>query len=117
MNKVAFTNQADHAVHIGPVRVDAGATREVDPTHLSHQPESDAEPVPESPPVTALLDGKVPDIVAAISARNESGSPVISDDDLVVLAHAEEEGKTRSSLMDAFSNEQLARAAQKADEN
>nr|BDD46287.1 hypothetical protein 7 [Gammaproteobacteria bacterium] len=60
-----------------------------------------------------LLDKTVPEITAAIQARNAEGNPAISDDQLGVLLKAEEDGNTRVGVTRAFEEEMKVRGIKK----
>lgn len=67
-------------------------------------------PVRPADPVLELLDQNVAEIIKAIEARDEQGRPTVSDDDVLRLKQAEEDGKTRKTLMKAIDEEWVRRA-------
>jgi hypothetical protein len=83
------------------------------PPHLKPAPAMAAAPVQPADAILALLDQKVSDVVAAIKERDEQGNPVLTDDQVLRMKQAEENGKTRKSLMKALDEEWLARAEAK----
>lgn len=82
-------------------------------------PEAEKPETPEAPAVQddaelkSLLDKTIPEIAAALQARDEDGKPVISDEQIEVLYKAETDGNTRVGVMDAIKEELEARKADK----
>lgn len=113
--KTPYTNTGITAVHIGTVRIDPGQTREVDPSMMDRPPLQEAPQPANNDAMDELLAGTVQEITAAIEARNDDGTPVIADVDLAAAAEAEEEGQARKTLLEAFSQEHLARVREQLD--
>lgn len=110
MAKVAFTNTKKHAVHVGPVTIMSGGTREVEETHLDDYKAETPEKTVEASEVLDQLDQSIPNFTAAIQARDEDGAPVITDAELDELEQAENNGKTRSGVLSAITDERLIRS-------
>lgn len=115
MTKVPYTNTTDRIQHVGTVTLWPGDTREVDETLIDGRaPAKPAEPAPADP-VLQLLDQSVEHVATAIRARGEDGLPVITDAQLAALRQAEENGKTRKTMIGAIDEETVRRASERAD--
>lgn len=109
MNQVPYTNDGERPVHRGGKRILPGETRLVDAAAVARPRPSDEDPaVPESGDILDLLDGTVDEVVAAL--------PELTGDQLADLLHAEQAGKTRKTLVEALSEEQLRRADEAGDQ-
>ena len=105
MKQVPYKNTKKHAEHIGNKLVMPGQIREVEESLIpGYKP-----PAPQAVKVDsereqllAILDGTVPAITEAL--------PGLSDADLGILEKAEQDGKTRSGVLSAFTKERLDRA-------
>lgn len=90
MNKVPFTNTADHPVYSPDGKlVPPGETRMIDAAHAPA-----ADPTPEPDPLLGLLDNPVAEIVPHLAA--------LGREQLAALRAAEVDGKTRKTLMEAI---------------
>lgn len=107
MQKVPFTNTGTSFRFVGGQMVAPGETIYVSqydhPGYKAPAPEAVKEDTTD--PVLDRLDQKVDDIVAQL--------PELSDDDFERLRQAEQDGKTRSTLMKAFEAEALRRAEER----
>lgn len=102
--KVPYHNDTDKFVHIGPVTIAPGATRDVEDSHIpGHKPAADTAPEAAADPLALLSAGKVADIIAQI--------PSLSDADLDRLGEMEQVGKNRTTLLSAIAEALLHRAA------
>lgn len=109
MNKVPYTNETTHFVHIGGVTIPPGETRDVDATLLpGYEPPVLAPPEPEVPPdlLAELLKASIKNIVPEM--------PGMSADDLARAVTLEEAGQKRRTLLEAFAAENLRRLTEAA---
>jgi len=109
MARIPYTNTTAVTQHVDGKTIRPGETRDVDEFQIpSYQaaPAAEAEP---GDPVLDILDHNVKAIVEML--------PGLSDEDLAELMQAEENGKTRQTLMSAFEAEALARASQRQDDD
>lgn len=102
MNKVPYTNNTANRMTVGGVAVRPGETRYIDETLHPDYKRADAAPSEPDDPVLELLDNSVKDIVPQL--------PELSDADFYRVWQGEEDGKTRSTLLEAFEEEKLRRA-------
>lgn len=116
MKEVPFHNNAPHAKHFGSMTIPAGETRMV-PAHLIPDIAHQAEPeqAPEEVTTLDILDGTIDEVIAALKARNDNGTPVVSDSDIEELQVAEENGKNRKGVISAIAEEMLERATDPGD--
>ncbi len=108
--KKPYYNAGQTVVHIGTVAIWPGETRDVDETLLpapADEGENDQQAQPEGDELLNLLDQSVEAIKALL--------PDLADDELRTLMDAEQNGKTRKSLMQAFEQELLTRAGEMED--
>lgn len=122
MNETPYYNAGAETVYIGGRAVQPGDTRMVESRHL-HKQDAKApavEPVAEAnderADIDLLLEGTVPSIKDAITARNAAGEPTVPDDDLALIAAAEEAGEARKTLLEAIREEQIERASNRVGE-
>jgi len=99
-----YTNTGTTPIYIGPHLVQPGDTRMVDESFMPPEGPAAASDAPADP-VLDLLDYKVADIAAALSA--------LSDEDLARLESAENAGKTRKGVLEAIGADKFRRAAAK----
>jgi hypothetical protein len=117
-NKVAFTNPTGKYLAVGSKTVPPHGTREVDEDHIPPKFKQKKAGEPEkapSDPLLELLNKKVGEVITAIKARNEDGSPVINAEQFEQLELAESEGKQRAGVISGFTEERLARSSEEAD--
>jgi len=109
MQEIPFTNDEDHAVHIGNKTVPAHETRMVDPSMLptAHEGNEQAEPEAQSDPLLDILDGNIAEITEAL--------PGLSDDELDLIEQAEVVASNRQGVSKAIAEERLNRAEGDAD--
>jgi hypothetical protein len=111
MKQIPVYNAGPNLLPVGGMMIPPGETRHVPEIHVPKHLMPGAQPKQEAPKqdeILALLDGTIPEIIAAL--------PGLSADDYARLKTAEENGKTRKGLLDAFAEEDLRRAAEQADE-
>lgn len=122
MHQVPIHNDSANTRYVGGVAIQPGETKFIDRSLLpvaSHQ--TPAAPAPQhtddgiSAALRAIADLSVSALKHAIEATGDDGQPEIADDDLLLLLRAEEEGKNRSTAIDAIHAEMLERAAEAAD--
>lgn len=110
-DRVPVTNRTNMPIYVAGVMIPAGETKHFPahhaPAHLRDDtPEPIAPAAPENP-IQTLLSGKVPEIIATL--------PGMSDEDYAALKQAEEgAAKPRKGLLNAFAEEDLRRANEKA---
>ena len=108
MAKIPYTNNTKKIQHIGSVMLFPGDSREVEETHLpdfkSHAPAAPPEEDTALAALLELLDRSVPEIEGAL--------PSFSLEELETLEQAEQNGKTRKTLIEAIAEERLSRASQ-----
>lgn len=106
MEKIPYTNDQAHTVHVGPVAIAPGQTRMVDPSHLNPPAAAPTEQSPPPDPPAALADllGKKPGEVT-------TALPGLADEDLDQL-DAMERGaaKPRAKLLEAITAEKIRRS-------
>lgn len=104
MNKVPYANTGQHAVHIGPVMIPPGGSRDVDPRDIPGA--GKAKPQASAPPPDSIAQ------LRELSVANIQSQLVgLEDDDLAELLKLEEADKRpRTTLITALREEQLERA-------
>jgi len=104
MKEIPFTNNDDHAVHIGNKMVPPHETRMVDPSMLPDAHEGNEAPEQQAPdPLLSILDGSVADVAEAL--------PGLSDEEIDTLEQAELDGKARKGVEQAIAEVRLTRAS------
>ncbi len=109
MKKFPFTNSSDKIVHLGPVTIWPGQTREVDPRDLPNAETAKAKPVDDNAPqlselekaAMAIVSKKVADVVMAL--------PDLSDEMLVLVEQADAKN-SRVGVIKALAEEKLVRS-------
>ena len=101
--KIPFHNETDKFVHIGGVTIPPFDTRDVEATlHPDYKaPKAEEEKAPDNP-LAALLNETVKDILPKL--------PEMDMEQLTALEALEQEGKNRSSLIEAIAAAKLALA-------
>ncbi len=112
MADIPVHNPGNNPLHVNGAVIQPGETR-IFPEHQvpRHLRPGAAEPPPAPEPVDevlALLDQGVGQITPEL--------PALSDTDLARLEQAEQDGKTRKTLMAAFQEERLRRAQQRGED-
>ncbi|MFP4615576.1 MAG: hypothetical protein ACLFRB_06840 [Thiohalorhabdus sp.] len=116
MADIPVHNPGKNPKHVRGYVIEPGETR-ILPEHMvpprlrpgGRKPAPAPEPEPEPDEVLQLLDSSVGDITPEL--------PALSDSDLDRLEQAEQDGKTRKTLMEAFQEERLRRAQQRGEES
>jgi hypothetical protein len=114
MADIPVHNSRPNPINVGGRRIPPGDTRilpeEVVPRNLRPDGGQPAPaPAPEGPDeVLQLLDQGVKDITPEL--------PALSDTDLARLEQAERDGKTRSTLLEAFAEEHMRRAKERGED-
>lgn len=114
MSQKPITNHRATNMFVSGVVIPPGETKvfeETDlPPHLQGRDKPAPAPVEPADRVLQLLDQNVSEIIKAIEARDANGNPEVSDDEVLRLKQAEEDGKTRKTLMKAIDEEWVKRA-------
>lgn len=110
---IPIKNKGKNPLSVGTLLVMPGETRiipaQLVPKHLHPAAiVAAAESLPPLDPVLELLDLSVKNVVAALQG--------VSEEDLDTLEAAEHAGKTRKTLMEAFTVERLRRAQLQSEE-
>lgn len=106
MEKIPYTNDLAHTVHVGPVAIAPGQTRMVDPSHLNP---------PAAPPPTEQNDSgtatTLTDLLAKKPGEVTAALPGLSDEDLGQLDALERgAAKPRAKLLEAVTAEKIRRS-------
>lgn len=105
--KVPYYNGGKTTIVIGCVSIAPGVTRPVDATMIPNAvPQTPEEPPAPADPLATMLDGTVAEIVAAL--------PNLSFDELQRLQTLEQEGKGRTTLLEAINTRLIELAAAEA---
>jgi hypothetical protein len=119
MAEIPIKNSGKNAMHVGLLLLMPGETRIVDeslvPPHLRPNPPKPRPSEAREDPLLELLEESIPVVKEQVVARNDDGTPVISDLDFDRLVMAERAGKTRSGLMQVFAAQHMRRAAERAE--
>jgi hypothetical protein len=102
MKQTVFHNDTDKPQYVGGVMIPARSARMVDARLVPGATPAAEVPAPTEDAILGLLDGTVKDIHAAL--------PGLSDEDLLRLENAENDGKTRKGVLEAVAEERLNRA-------
>lgn len=103
MEKIPYTNDLAHTVHVGPVAIGPGQTRMVDPGWLNPPGAAPSEAQPPPSPLAELDGKKAPEVIAAL--------PGLSDEALGQLeAQERAAAKPRSTVLEAITAEKIRRS-------
>ena len=114
MSLKPITNHTANDMHVGAVVIPPGETKLFEeselPPHLRDRKPAAPPAVKPADTILEILDGTVKEIEKAVEERDADGHPVLSDDQLVRLKQAEENGNTRKGVIGAIDQEWLKRA-------
>ena len=121
MRQIPVHNPGQETMYLAGLAIPSGETRFIDedlvPASLkAGAPSAPAPaPTPVRDPIDVLLDASTKDIKDGVTARGETGAPVIADEQLEAMkAHEEGREKPRKGVIEVLTAELLARAAERA---
>lgn len=102
--KVPYSNETSGFVHIGPVTIAPGATRDVEQSHIpGYKPAEEAPAPPVDDPLAVLLSHSIPTVIAGLDG--------LSRDQLEKLGELEQKGQARKGVLGPIAEILLKAAA------
>lgn len=103
--KIPYHNETDKHVHIGPVTISPGQTRDVEDSHVPGYKKAESKPAEtgNADPLAELLKRTVKDVTAELSGMSTA--------DVERLGELEQLGQQRKGILSAISDLLLTRAA------
>lgn len=121
MNEIPVHNSGKETMYLAGIAIQSGETRFIDevlvPASLRGGAASSPSvaDVPPPDPIEALLDATAKNIKFGVTARGETGAPVITDEQLAAMKTREEaRDKPRKGVLEVLTAELLTRAAERA---